>query len=343
MASAAGWVVQTAITDIALVALPADQQGLGSIAGSVDAGDASGGVLVVAEDGAGKGVSDISDIDGSYVIFNVPDGSYTVSGYAAFLQLEPAPADVAGAALTGVNLVQVDEATGSFTGDVNIVNAPGGSATSVVLVVQSTFQRNADDTFIRGEVPRGLRTPLTGPADVTGAFTIEGVPAGTYVALAAFENDNLVRDPDFCQAGTDIVTDQIMPRPGTDSAISQQFKVTEALATVGPGVEEPEAVAGNVTLEWADDAGESYYTVSVFNALGDLVWCQSDADVNGFACQGPNVPGVSGSNSVSVPYDGPLDPGMYYQFRATSWSNNDCPISQTEDLRGVFYVDAAGM
>ena len=38
---------------------------------------------------------------------------------------------------------------------------------------------------------------------------------------------------------------------------------------------------------------------------------------------------------------GPLDPGMYYQFRATAWRSpggKPGPVSTTEDLRGVFYV-----
>ena len=40
-------------------------------------------------------------------------------------------------------------------------------------------------------------------------------------------------------------------------------------------------------------------------------------------------------------YGGPLEVGMYYQFRATSWRAAGAkvgPISATEDLRGVFYV-----
>ena len=54
-----------------------------------------------------------------------------------------------------------------------------------------------------------------------------------------------------------------------------------------------------------------------------------------------NVPGVSGSTNVTVPYAGPMEPGMYYQFRATSWrvaGGKAGAISNTEDLRGVFYV-----
>jgi hypothetical protein len=63
-------------------------------------------------------------------------------------------------------------------------------------------------------------------------------------------------------------------------------------------------------------------------------------------CQGGNIPAVSGGGNVSVQYDGPMDPGMYYQFRATSWrapGGTPGPASNTEDLRGVFYVDAGAM
>ena len=44
------------------------------------------------------------------------------------------------------------------TTSVQIVNAPGGSATSVILVVEDTFDANV----ARGEVPRGLRSPKAG-------------------------------------------------------------------------------------------------------------------------------------------------------------------------------------
>ncbi|MEO5730310.1 MAG: hypothetical protein ABI134_35150, partial [Byssovorax sp.] len=45
----------------------------------------------------------------------------------------------------------------------------------------------------------------------------------------------------------------------------------------------------------------------------------------------------SGGKEVSVDYGGPaLKAGMIYQFRATSIKNGGTPISQTEDLKGVF-------
>jgi hypothetical protein len=202
--------------------------------------------------------------------------------------------------------------------------------------VASTFS----DTFVRGEVPRGLRTPLSGPPDVSGDFTIADVPAGDYVVLAAFENDGLVRDPDPNIAGTQIVTVS-MASPGTDVPLSTSFKITEALELFGPGAEEPEAVTTAPTLRWADDSSEDFYTVVVYNAYGELVWCLSDDAA--LACDGPNVPSSSGAD-VSVAYGGPMEPGMYYQFRATSWrvpGGTPGPISTTEDLRGVFFVDVA--
>lgn len=329
-----GWNLQSALTEIALIGLPADQKGLPTISGKVLADTASGGVLVVAEDMGGKGFSAISDKSGAYTIFNVPAGSYEVHGYAAGLALVPAAATVMMTEVKDVNLAQSQNALGTVTGSVGIVNAPGGSATSVVLVVASTFS----DTFVRGEVPRGLRTPLSGPPNVSGAFSIANVPEGKYKVLAAFENDNLVRDPDPNIAGTQIV-EVTMPTPGTNMAIPSTFKVTEALPVVSPGKDNAEPVTSAPMLTWGDDSSEDFYTVVVYNAYGELVWCLSDQMMG---CDGPSIPGVSGAPTVSVPYGGPMDPGMYYQFRATSWRSpggKPGPIANTEDLRGVFYVD----
>lgn len=329
-----GWAIDTTLTDIVLIALPQDQQGLPSIAGKVVTNDdRQAGVLVVADNGSGTALSAISDRKGAYTIFNVPNGAFKVSGYAAGLQLTPADATMNGAALTGVDLAVSADALGTITGNVGIVNAPGGSMTSVVLVVKSTF----NDTFVRGEVPRGLRTPLSGPPNVSGAFTIKDVPAGEYVVLAAFENDLLVRDPDPNIAGTQIVTVK-MESPGAEVPLPTSFKITEALEVFGPGVTDPEPVTAAPMLRWADDSSEDFYTVVVYNAYGDRVWCLSDQMMG---CDGPNIPGVSGQDDVSVMYGGPLDPGMYYQFRATSWRSpggQPGPASTTEDLRGVFFV-----
>lgn len=327
------YVVESALTDVDLLPLEAGERS--RISGSIvpiaaaDAGAAAGaisGVLVVAK-GADGAFSGISDKGGSFTIFNVPAGDYELKAYAADVQIETENVSVPAEPLEGVELAQLGDGTQDVSGNVQIVNAPGGSLTSVILVVEDTFDANA----ARGEVPRGLRAPRTGAPNVAGDFTITGVPAGRYVVLAAYENDGLVRDPDTNIAGTDFVTLDVPAGAGT-LTIPDSFKVTEALATVSPGADQPEAVTQKPELVWADDSSEDWYDVRVFDAFGNEVWT---------ALQ---LPAVTGSENASVPYEGPLDPGMYYQFRVSSWrqpgGGSAAPISTTEDLRGVFFTRA---
>ncbi|MEC9443096.1 MAG: carboxypeptidase-like regulatory domain-containing protein [Myxococcota bacterium] len=318
------YVIQSTLTEILLIPLPENRRGLPSISGSLSPGEKGAGVLVVAE-GGGGGYSALSDAAGNFTIFNVPSGAYEVRGYIAGVQFAPESVDIADEDLTGVVLEESSEGLATLTGDVSIVNAPGGSVTSVVLVVDSTFS----ETFVRGEIPTGLRAPRYGSPDVSGSWRIEGVPAGDYVVLAAFENDDLVRDPDTNIAGTSIV--RITVAPGSDEvSVGENFKITEALAVEGPGANDAEAVTEAPTLRWQDDSSEDYYEVKVYNAYGELVW-EQQVD-------------RSQKDTVSTPYGGPLEDGMYYQFRATSWrapgGKDPAPISTTEDLRGVFFKPA---
>ena len=323
------FVVESALTTIDLIALPEGDRS--AIQGSIRPLDAHpnapiGGLLVVAT-GTDGAVSGISDKSGAFEIFNVPEGDHELKAYGAGIQVESKSVKVAATPLEGVELKELDETTTTVSGSVQLVNAPGGSATSVILVVEDTFDANA----ARGEAPRGLRAPKSGAPNVTGSFTIEGVPSGKYVVLAAYENDGLVRDPDTAISGTDIV--HIEVTGGQASAtLDQSFKVTAALGIVSPGADAPEAVTEKPDLVWEDDSSEEGYDLRVFDALGNEVW------------QSLGLPPVKGSANVTVPYAGPLDPGMYYQFRVISWrkpaKGEQTPIAATEDLRGVFFLPA---
>lgn len=313
-------VIDNATTVVALLPLPS--AGGAIVSGRVDA-DLPGGTLVVAEGGPAPAPYTIADASGAFVIFNVPAGTTTVRGYRRGLALEAATVSGAADDVVLTATVQDEAQMAAVSGSINIVNAAGGLASSVVLVPKSVF----DPALERGPVPAGLRAPAPPEApSVSGAFSIPGVPAGDYQVLAAFENDSLVRDPDTGIAGTDL-QEVTVPASGT-AQVAESFKVTEALAVLGPGAELPEAVAAPPTLRWADDSSEDRYELRVIDAFGTLVWEVLD------------VPGVSGSDAVEVAYAGPaLEPGMYYQFRATSireTPNKTSPISRTEDLRGVF-------
>jgi hypothetical protein len=297
--------IENATTQITLI--PLAQTGLGTISGHVKS-DHPAGTLVVA-----RGVTGLADRDGSYTIFNVPAGDVEVMGYAPGMNLKAESATVTSGGVTAdIDLETLSNATAVVSGSVQIVNAPGGSATSVILVVEETFK---EDTA-RGEAPPGLRA-----FPVSGAFSIPNVPDGRYVVLAAFENDSLVRDPDTSIGGTEIVHLQVN---GKSLSLSDGFKVTEALGVNSPGADGIELVSGTPTFSWVDDSSEDTYSLVVFDALGERVWEQE------------NIVGPKGSKPVEVSYGGPaLTPGMVYQFRATSIKDGT-PISQTEDLKGVF-------
>jgi len=314
------YVVQTSLTDIGL--FPQQNAGGGSIKGKAAVPPDHAGVLVVAESG-GKGTAVIAARDGDYQIFNLAPAHYTVTAYALGHVYTPGEVDVAAGAAS-LDLALSSDAPGTLTGQVSIVNGGGGTATSVVAFIESTF----DPVTGRGVPPPGLRAPKTGAPNVSGAFTIEGVPPGRYVLVAAFENDLLVRDPDRCISGTDDV--HVAVTAGQTVAAPTTFKVTGALGVMAPGSMAAEAVSGAPTLRWVDDSSEDQYVVEVFDAFGQRVWMTT-------------VPGVS-SGAPSVQYAGPaLIPGMYYQFRATSQKlsgggGTACELSRTEDLKGVFFT-----
>ena len=316
----AGWEIENAATDVALLPLPGDTAGLGRITGRVAADDPAGALVIAERDGVALATA-VADTNGEFVLFNVAPGTAVVAGYRAGLRVEPATAEVPSAGAVDVTLNGSHEGVVAVTGSVNIVNAPGGSMTSVILVVASTF----DEEFIRGDAPAGLRV-----GEITGGFTIPDVPPGTYKVLAAYENDRLVRDPDESIAGTDIV--EITVDGTGDVTLEQSFKITEALPIDAPtGAALPIVTDADPTFVWGDDSSEDGYECRVFDAFGNLVL--EDVD----------VPRVNGSPTVSYTWEGAsLIDGMIYQVRTVSWREDDrieggrAYISASEDLTGVF-------
>ncbi|MBW2454790.1 MAG: carboxypeptidase regulatory-like domain-containing protein [Deltaproteobacteria bacterium] len=305
-------VLESSATEVGLIPLESTT-GLGSISGTVLTDGATGTLIVAGgQVEQGGGVTGLAGFDGTYTVFNVPEGTVSVKGYKAGLQLESTSADVtAGETTEGVDLALLGEATAVVSGKVEIVNPGDGDDTSIILVVDETFIENA----AIGEAPPGLRV-----GEISGQWSIPNVPDGNYVVLAAFENDFLVRDPDTSIGGTELV--RITVSEG-DLDISEGFKITGALDVVSPDAEE--TVSGTPTFIWGDDSSEDHYEIVVYDVYGNLIW------------EDLAVPGVSGSSTVEVSYGGPtLESGLLYQFRATSIKNNGTPIARTEDLRGVF-------
>ncbi len=319
-------VVAGAQTDIGLQ----DYTGTGtaSIHGVASVPAGAPGVLVVAESG-GVGVSALADRNGDYAIYNLPAAAYSVKGFARGAIHAPQSVTLAVGQVAQVDIPISGTAGATVSGSANIVNPGAGTGTSVILVVESTF--NA--ALVRGETPPGLRAPQGIVPDLKGNFSIPGVPPGRYVALAAFENDYLVRDPDLCQGGTALLHFEVQPADVARDIGG--FKITGSLDVLSPGATAPEIVAGTPVFRWVDDSSEDNYELTVVDSLGNVVWAPAP---------------LAGSSSAnpSVTYAGPaLTPG-YYQFKVKSSKGTCIPsgtttpvtqyLSATEDLKGVFIV-----
>jgi hypothetical protein len=287
--------------DVALS--PIAQPPAGAIAGTVTGAHASG-VLVVAAS-TGQALSAVTDASGSYVIFNVPDGNYAVSGYFVGANYQAASGVVvAGALKSGVDLAQTGSATGVLTGSLSYVaGAPTAQMTAVVLRLISTH-----------EVPPGLEVP----AGNSTPYSLEGVPDGSYEVLAAFPNDGLVKDPDPGQGGT--ATPTVTFNGGGTQDVGS-FKITDPVAITGPDADQ--SVTGTPNFGWTAYPSTDHYRVDVFDSEGNLIWSQD------------NITGTSLAYGGSTQ----LVSGDFYQWRITAFHvSNQAPrpISESEDLRGVW-------
>jgi hypothetical protein len=321
-ATAAGddkpYVLVGGLTDIGLIHLAEGDRGDPSISGKVQVAVGQKGVLVVAGGGA-KARSTIAAENGDFTLFNVEPGGYKLSAYSAGQNYTPVELSVEGGRnVTGVAINRSNVAPATLTGTAKVVAGTG--LTSVVLVVRDTFNQQ----IIRGEVPPGLRAPAPGTApNINGDFSIEGVPDGEYVVLAAYENDDLVRDPNTGTAGTGL---QFVTIANGQPSGQPDFKITTAIAIVGPGATGIEPLSGTPTFRWTAYPQSKDYRIQLFDALGNEVW-----NAGGLA------PGSSGT--LSQAYGGPaLGAGGVYQWRITAYNQAGIPISTSEDLEGIFTV-----
>jgi hypothetical protein len=326
------WIVSGATTNVGLLQLEGDTSSLGTVTGQVvlaDGADARvGGVLVIAEiDGVAVSTA-VTDSDGNFVLFNVPAGSVTLTAYAAGVNVASQVVSVtAGADTGGVELTATTSGLSTVTGTIQIVAANCSSVTSVILIVESTLEElvPGNPSFVQGEMPGGLRA-----GDVSGAFTIEGVPPGRYAVLAGFENDCLTRDPDQNIAGTEVVIIEVL---GDGSPVDAGgFKVTRAVEIFYPGATGLEWITESTpTFQFARRPSIDRYEVRVFDAFGDMIYEVLD------------VPQPGGGGTVEHTYAGPaLEEGMIYQYRVLAVS--DTPTyglyrNASEDLLGVFLYD----
>jgi hypothetical protein len=366
------WTVQSSLTDVGLRAIASPPAG--EIRGTVQLPASGGGALVVAECG-GFGYSAFPGTDGGYAIFNVPDGACEVAGYAKGVSYAPVAVTVAGATPVTANLVQSAAPTATVGGTVQFVSTTSWDRTSVLLVVDSTF----DTERVRGLSPPGLKA-----AGVTngGAWSISGIPDGHYRVLAAFETDFLVRDPSDI-GGTAVLEFQVanglplLMDGATPAASLAGFKITGAVRLVAPiadatgtcttfdapyplpaaidpatlPVGECTTASATPSFAWQAYSSTDVYDVTGVDELGSVVWeAWVDKANTKVGVSYGDTEGTAGSPVVwTITPAQPLAADATYQVRVKALTivPNTHTITRTlsasEDLLGVFtYVPAGG-
>lgn len=312
------YVLQSSLTDVGLSPVASSEQGRPSISGTVELSADQKAVLVLLENGSAAGRTTLTDATGKFTFFNAPSGSVHLSAYSRGVNYAPADVSVSTSDVTDVQLKKTGTSTASLSGSVQLVAGANNAGTSVVLVLEATFI----ESLGRGEVPPGLRAPEGGTApNISGAWTIGGIPDGKYVVLAAFENDDNVRDPDPGISGTQILHVQVSGG-SLSGASSPQFKVTGAVGLVGPGASGVDETSATPTFSWDAYSNADAWVLRVFDSLGNVVWSTD----------------IATKATTSMAYGGPaLTAGQYYQWRITAMRRG-APTSQSEELRGLFRV-----
>jgi len=355
------WTVQGSLTDVGLEAIPSAPAG--EITGTVRL-PPPGGVLVVAECG-GVGYTAVPGSDGTYAIFNLPDGICDVAAYAKGVNYAPVTVTVAAA---GTNLVTADLArsavpTATVSGSVQFVSSTFWDYTSVLLVVDSTY----DAARVRGIAPPGLKA-----SNVTkgASWSISGIPDGHYRVLAAFETDYVVRDPSDI-GGTAVLDFQVvggvplLMDDTTSAASLSGFKITGAVRLTAPIADDTGAcstsaapytlpadprtlpVGGCTTTSatpsfaWMSYPSTDVYEVTVVDELGATVWqAQVEKGAGGVTYGATASPPVSNTLVAAQA----LATGASYQVRVKAQTTDPqtgavtSTLSTSEDLLGVFTV-----
>ncbi|WP_258102505.1 collagen binding domain-containing protein [Marinoscillum sp. MHG1-6] len=307
----------------------------GAIEGRVTEGDNGlAGVLVIASSAdSTEAYTSTTDADGYYSIINIPAGTYQVKGWLSGYSSET---------------VEATTTANAYTSDINISFTSGGTASlSGTVKFLATSGKPVDVSLVHpisGEVIPGLTVTTT------GAFTIDNIPDGEYLARASYNNDTLVVDPDFIVKFGDpkvVVSGGTASVENSSSSTSLDFALTNSVSLDSPTNSPDEIVPVEVsrtglTFKWVAYSSTSDYVVELLDVNGEVIWGGFDTTVEPVAKE---VEGNVDAAFTSVAYTGPtLSIGRIYRWKVYA-SKDDAKeasgwklISVSEDQMGLIKI-----
>ena len=227
----------------------------GWITGTVKSGESAvSGINVIATQGTNT-YAGITNQEGMYTIYNVPAAAYSVKGWKQGFNSPEASATVnANTGTENIDLAVTEDATASLSGSITFLATSNGTV---------------DVTLI----DKASRLAIPGLSVMTdGSYTIDGIPDGSYEAIATFKNDTYVVDPDWVAKNNPGALDVNVP--GTTQ---KDFSVTGAVTLTSPTNTYPEATPieiseMNPTFTWESYSATKGYIFEIQKENGETIW-----------------------------------------------------------------------
>ncbi|WPP51881.1 MSCRAMM family protein [Catalinimonas niigatensis] len=269
----------------------------GYILGKVsEAGKEVAGVLIVGEKD-GKGYSTVSDAQGNFFLYNLPAGNFQLKAWIGGYESEQKAVNVSAATESQQNILLTQGATGTVSGTISFL-----ASTAVEVDVALTHP-------LTHEPIPGLK------ASTTANYSIQNVPAGTFLARATYRNDERVVDPDWIvKFGEPLVE-------VAGGQVNRDFSLTNALKVMSPTNLPSNTIPSEITsltpsFSWESYASASDYVVEVSDASGNVIWGGIDRSQS-IPVKKVIIP--SSQTRVDFNYDGTatksLEPGKVYRWR----------------------------
>ncbi|HEY0721589.1 MAG TPA: carboxypeptidase regulatory-like domain-containing protein [Gammaproteobacteria bacterium] len=250
----------------------------GWINGKVWVGDSGKkGVLVVASNGTAA-FSALSGPDGTYTLFNVLPGDYSLTGYLAgygmLFAVDNVTVTTGNAGTTGVDPNITDKIYLALTANAPLSKVNVSlSASGAITATPETMLVSLIHPLTRDPIP-GLAQSL--PYAPSISYQFSGVPDGTYLVRASYANDTIVVDPDtrvkYGEPQVIASLGYVYPDPvpvETTGAVTLNSP-TNAMESAEPI---PISATPAPTFKWSAYAGASDYVIEVTDATtGTVVW-----------------------------------------------------------------------
>ncbi|WP_044240797.1 carboxypeptidase-like regulatory domain-containing protein [Flexithrix dorotheae] len=307
-----------------------DDQNMGWVSGQVLDGDSkvTGALVVIqAED---KAYSSISDHEGNFVINNVKAGNYTATAWIkGYNSIAKTVLVISAQETFDNNIIMTKDGNGSFNGQIRNL---------------ASSNKDVDISLIHPITRQPI--PFLSTSSVAQNFEITGIPNGTFIARATFENDERVMDPDriakFGEPVIEINNDEETLTFDITGSIELGTPTNESTTVVPVEVNTTSPV-----LEWNSYSSTTDYIIEVSDMNGNIIWGGFSEDSEGLPIKNISIP--SSQTSIEYNSDGKaslaqLEPGKIYRWRIyaskkdqnspTGWSL----ISASEDQRGLIKI-----